>query len=142
MSYSKVILIGNLTRDPELRTLPAGTNVGQFTVAVNRKFKDAQGALKEEVSFVDCEAWGSAASNVAKFFTKGTPIFVEGRIKQDTWEDKASGQKRSRLKVVVESWQFVGGKRDNAPAPAPASDAGRTATVPGGAEVQDDVPFY
>jgi single-strand DNA-binding protein len=114
MGFSKVILIGNLTRDPEIRSTPSGTQIAQFAIAVNRKWKDVgTGQTKEEVSFIDVEAWSKTAEAIAKFFHKGDPIFIEGRLKQDSWEDKTSGQKRSKLKVVAEGFQFQGVKRSN-----------------------------
>lgn len=107
-SYNKVLLMGNLTRDVEVRMLPSGSQqVGNFGIAVNRKFRDSAGELREEVTFVDCEAWGKTAENMAKFFSKGRPVFIEGRLKLDTWQDKNDGTNRSKLKVVVESFEFV-----------------------------------
>lgn len=109
-SYNKVILLGNLTRDPELRVTPKGTAICQFGLAVNRKFRDASGTTREEVTFVDIEAWDKQGENISKFCTKGSPLLVEGRLKLDTWDDKASGQKRSKLKVVLENFQLIGGR--------------------------------
>ncbi len=109
-SYNKVILMGNLTRDPELRVTPKGTAICQFGLAVNRKFKDGSGSLREEVTFIDIEAWEKQGENISKFCTKGSPLLVEGRLKLDTWDDKTSGQKRSKLKVVLENFQLVGAR--------------------------------
>ena len=109
-SYNKVLLLGNLTRDPEMRVTPKGTAVCQFGLAVNRQFKDDSGQMREEVTFVDLEAWGKQAETIAKYMTKGRPLFVEGRLKFDQWDDKATGQKRSKLKVVLENFQFIGGR--------------------------------
>lgn len=115
-NFNKVYLIGNLTRDPELRVTPKGTAICQFGVAVNRQFKDESGALRDETTFVDIEAWGKQGETISKYCTKGRPLFIEGRLKFDQWEDKASGQKRSKLKVVLEGFQFLGsGQRDGAP---------------------------
>jgi len=108
-NLNKVMLIGNLTRDVELRVLPKGTSIGQFGLAVNRKWKDESGQKKEEVTFIDCEAWGKTAEIIAKYTTKGRPLFVEGRLKLDSWDDKTSGQKRTKIKVVVENFQFLNG---------------------------------
>lgn len=109
MAYlNKVLLIGNLTRDPELRVTPKGTPICQFGLAVNRQFKDESGATRDETTFVDIEAWGKQGELVSKYLTKGSPCFVEGRLRLDQWEDKQSGQKRSRLKVVLENVQFLG----------------------------------
>jgi single-strand DNA-binding protein len=115
-NFNKVYLIGNLTRDPELRVTPKGTAICQFGLAVNRQFKDESGALRDETTFVDIEAWGRQGETISKYCTKGRPLFVEGRLKFDQWEDKTSGQKRSKLKVVLEGFQFLGsGQRDGAP---------------------------
>ncbi len=158
-SFNKVILLGNLTRDPELRTTPKGTQICQFGIAVSRQFKDESGAMREEATFVDIEAWSKQAEIVGKYFTKGRPILVEGRLKLDTWDDKTSGQKRSKLKVVLESFQFVGPRAGEGGSPAsseegePASEprstppprpsAGRSAPPPPPAtpSVDEDVPF-
>jgi single-strand DNA-binding protein len=135
-NFNKVYLIGNLTRDPELRVTPKGTAICQFGLAVNRSFKDESGAVREEVTFVDIEAWGKQAETINKFCTKGKPLFVEGRLKFDSWEDKTSGQKRSKLKVVLEGFQFLGA------APSPAS-AGPDTPAAGSASAPEpeDVPF-
>jgi single-strand DNA-binding protein len=109
--YSKVIVMGNLTRDPELKYLTSGTALCKITVAVNRTWKSQAGEKKEEVSFIDCTAWGRRAEVVAEYFSKGDPIMVEGHLKQENWETP-EGQKRSKLGVTLESFQFVGGKRD------------------------------
>src|SRR5690606_10054060 len=103
-SYNKVILLGNLTRDPELRVTPKGTAICQFGLAVNRKFRDASGSTREEVTFVDIEAWDKQGENISKFCTRGSPLLVEGRLKLDQWDDKTSGQKRSKLKIVLENF--------------------------------------
>lgn len=108
-NFNKVYLIGNLTRDPELRVTPKGTAICQFGLAVNRQFKDESGAMRDDTTFVDIEAWGRQGETISKYCTKGRPLFVEGRLKLDQWEDKASGQKRSKLKVVLEGFQFLGG---------------------------------
>ena len=108
-NFNKVYLIGNLTRDPELRVTPKGTAICQFGIAVNRQFKDESGALRDDTTFVDIEAWGKQAETISKYMTKGRPLFIEGRLKLDQWEDKNSGQKRSRMKVVLEGFQFLGG---------------------------------
>ena len=111
-SLNKVLLIGNLTRDPEVRMLPSGRSVCKFGLAVNRSFKDAEGNSKDETTFVDVESFGPSGEALARFFNKGKPIFVEGRLKLDQWESQ-TGEKRSKLLVVLDNWQFVGSKRDN-----------------------------
>lgn len=104
-NFNKVILLGNLTRDVEIRQA-GGTSVGRIGLAVNRKFTTAGGENREEVTFIDCEAWGKQAEVMAKYLAKGRPVFIEGRLKLDQWEDK-EGKKQSKLKVVVEGFQFV-----------------------------------
>lgn len=113
-NLNKVFLIGNLTRDPELRVTPRGTPICQFGMAISRQFKDESGQTREEATFVDVEAWGKQGEIISKYVTKGRPLFVEGRLRFDQWEDKTSGQKRSRLKVVLENFQFLGGRDANA----------------------------
>jgi len=131
-SLNKVMLIGNLTRDPELRVTPKGTAICQFGLAVNRQFKDESGATRDETTFVDIEAWGKQGETVAKYLTKGRPLFVEGRLKLDTWDDKTTGQKRSKMKIVLENFQFLGGREDGEGAQkssAPAGEEGVDQTI-------------
>ena len=109
-SYNKVILMRNLTRDPEVKHTSGNQTVVNFGLAVNRRYKTADGERREEVTFIDCEAWGYTAENIGKFFSKGRPIYVEGRLKLDTWEDRNDGSKRSKLKVVIDNFQFVDSK--------------------------------
>ena len=109
-SFNKVILMGNLTRDPQLKYLPSQTAVVEFGLACNRKFKTQAGEDKEEVTFVDCTAFGKTGELINQYFTKGKPIFIEGRLKFDQWEDKQGGGKRSKLTVVIENFQFVGSR--------------------------------
>ncbi len=164
-SFNKVILMGNLTRDPQLKYLPSQTPVADFGLAMNRRFKGQNGEDREEVTFVDCSAFSKTAELINQYFTKGKPIFIEGRLKYDSWEDKQGGGKRSRLLVVVENFQFVGGRdggggsggershdgdeqrpQRSAPRGAPASHgAGRPAPEPPFDDSQqfkeDDIPF-
>lgn len=142
-SFNKIILLGNLTRDPELRTTPSGMSICQFGLATNRKFKDTAGNVKEEVMFIDVEAWGKQAETVTKFFTKGKPILVEGRLKLDQWDDKTTGQKRSRHKVVLESFQFVGdGQQSGGDQPARTSAPPPSRPSAPAQDINDeDVPF-
>ena len=106
-NFNKVILAGNLTRDPELRYTPKGTAIANITLAINRTWKSETGEMKEEVSFVDVDVWGRQAEVIAQYMKKGRPLLVEGRLKQDTWEDKNTNQKQSKLKVVLESFSFI-----------------------------------
>lgn len=132
-NLNKVMLIGNLTRDPELRVTPKGTAICQFSLAVNRKYKGADGNDAEEVVFVDLEAWGKTGETISKYCTKGKPLFVEGRLKLDQWEDKTTKEKRSRMKVVVEQFQFLGDGR--------AATGGAPAAQKPAAGEESDVQF-
>lgn len=118
-SFNKVILLGNLTRDPQLRYLPSNTAVCEFGLAMNRRYKDRDGNQKEEVCFVDIEAFGRQAETINQYMTKGRSLLVEGHLQLDSWTGQ-DGQKRSRLRVIVENSQFVGGRGDQ-PAPAGAT---------------------
>ena len=109
--FSKAIIVGNITRDPELRSTPSGAQVCGFSVAVNRTYKDSSGANQESVSFIDCSAWGRAGEIIAQYAKKGSGILISGRLEQRSWEDK-EGQKRSRVEIVVEDFNFVGGNGD------------------------------
>ena len=107
-SFNKVILAGNLTRDVELRFTPKGTPIAQFSLAVNRAWKDDAGNKKEEVSFIDCKSLGKQAETISEWFKKGRPILIEGRLNQETWDDKETKEKRSKLVVIVEGFSFIG----------------------------------
>jgi single-strand DNA-binding protein len=110
-SFNKVILLGNLTRDPEVRYTPKGTAVTDLGLAVNRTYTADNGEKREEVTFVDVTFWGRTAEVAGEYLKKGRPVFVEGRLQLDSWDDKQSGQKRSKLKVVGENMQMLGGPR-------------------------------
>ena len=160
MAYlNKTFLIGNLTRDPELRVTPKGTAVCQFGLAVNRQYKDESGATRDETAFIDIEAWGKQGELCSKYLQKGSLAFIEGRLRFDSWEDKTSGQKRNKLKVVLENVQFLtrgggggggGGSGasaesaaaagDDAPAERPPRPAVKPAPEAKPA-ADDDVPF-
>lgn len=115
-SYNKVILMGNFTRDPELRYLPNNTPVSDFGLAVNDRFLNKNtNQWEDRANFVDCTAFGRTAENITKFFAKGRPIFIEGKLRFEQWEDRQSGQKRSKLKVVIDAWQFVDSKGGDGP---------------------------
>ena len=121
-SYNRVILMGNLTRDPELKTLPSQTVVCDFALAVNRRWKDTDGADREEVLFIDCAAFGKTGQTIGETLTKGRPIHVEGRLKFEQWEQE-DGQRRSKIRVVVEQFRFVDRKPGST---EPAQRTGRT----------------
>ena len=161
MAYlNKVFLIGNLTRDPELRVTPKGTAICQFGIAVNRQFKDESGATRDETTFVDIEAWGKQGELVSKYLSKGSLAMVEGRLKLDQWEDKTSGQKRSKIKVVLDNVQFLssrggsggggggapmGEEGGDSPSPErhspPSRGGGSPKPGPAAGNIDEDVPF-
>ena len=147
-SFNKVILVGNLTRDPELRYTPKGTAVARIGLACNRKWKSETGEMKEEVTFVDVDAFGKSAETIGQYLKKGRPILIEGRLRYETWEDKQSGQKKSKLGVVLESFQFLdsgGGGRSGETAPARAASPVAAPAPESEPDVPphegDDVPF-
>jgi len=131
-SLNKVLLMGNLTRDPELRYTPKGLAVAKLSLAINRTWKSESGELREEVTFVDAGAFGRQAETLASHVKKGRPLFIEGRLKLDQWDDKQTGQKRSKLNVIIESFQFLdSGRRDaEAPAREPAQSSARPSDTP------------
>jgi single-strand DNA-binding protein len=154
-NFNKVILAGNLTRDPEVRYTPKGTAIAKLGMAINRTWKTDTGETKEEVTFVDVDAFGRTAEVISQYLKKGRPILVEGRLKLDQWDDKQTGQKRSRLGVVLENFQFLdsgrgdgsgggggGGGRSFSQAPPSNAPASPDAPEPEGpAPEEDDVPF-
>ncbi|MDR1665831.1 MAG: single-stranded DNA-binding protein [Puniceicoccales bacterium] len=111
-SYNRVLLMGNFVRDPELRVTPNGLAICRFTIATSRVIRQGDGNTREEVTFVDVEAFGKTGETVAKYFQKGRPIFVEGRLRLNEWQTN-TGEKRSKLMVVLESFVFVGSKASN-----------------------------
>lgn len=161
-SFNKVILIGNLTRDPELKYTPKGTAVARITLATNRSWKSETGEAREEVTFIDIDVFGRQAEVIGQYLKKGRPLMVEGRLKQDQWDDKTTGQKRSKMLVVLENFQFLdsgknagggagaeaGGGGEYAsrePAPRPARPAPSAPAAPSDPDMppaeDDDVPF-
>jgi single-strand DNA-binding protein len=151
-NFNKVILAGNLTRDPELRYTPKGTAIAKIGLAINRKWRSETGEMKDETTFVDVDCFGKTAETVGQYLKKGRPILVEGRLRYETWEDKQSGAKRSKLGVVMESFQFMDsgrtgeGGEGSTPA-APRASRPATGTSPAepiegdGPPESDDVPF-
>src|SRR5215208_1488020 len=121
-SVNKVILVGNLTRDPQTKQLPTQTMVAEFGLAMNRKFKSPEGEDREEVCYVDCAAFGRQAEVIQKYCRKGKSLYVEGRLRYDSWEDKGGHGKRSKLTVVVENFQFLGGRDDQPPGVVTSGD--------------------
>jgi single-strand DNA-binding protein len=160
--FNKVIIAGNLTRDPELRYTPSGTAIAKFGLAVNRRWKDQNGEQKEETTFVDVDAFGKQAELIGQYVKKGNPLLVEGRLRLDTWEDKQTQQKKSKLGVVLEGMTFLGsgqtregggdfGGGGGTPAPRPTRPAPSAPPPSGGGgggepeggmpPEEDDVPF-
>lgn len=138
MNVNIVHIAGRLTRDVEVRSVSSGTQVANIGIAINRKWSDKSGEKKEETTFVDCEAWGKTAEVMAQYLSKGSEVFVSGRLRLDLWDDK-DGSKRSKMKVVVDSFQFVGGKQEtDEPSPQQRPPARRTAPA---AMNPDDLPF-
>lgn len=154
-SFNKVILVGNLTRDPELRHIPSGTAVCEIGLAVNSYWFDKQtNTRKEETTFVDVTLWGRNAEVASEYLTKGKPVLIEGRLQLDQWDDKQTGQKRSKLKVVGETMQLLGSRQEGgsggAPRGAASGNRGGSPSEPSGAPdfysdapapPQDEVPF-
>jgi len=147
-SFNKVILMGNLTRDPELRYTPKGTAVARIGLAVNRVWRTEAGENREEVTFVDVDAYGKTAETIAQYLKKGNPLLVEGRLRLHTWEDKQTQQKQSKLRVDLETFKFVGpSNREGGAVPAapraaaPPSAAAEPAEANGLPHEGDDVPF-
>lgn len=152
-NLNKVQLMGNLTRDPETKYTPKGTCVISFALAINRRYTTESGEKREETTFVDIEAYGRVAETIAEYVKKGDPLYVEGRLKLDQWDDKQTGQKRSRMKVITDAFQFLGlrkreddqGGQDYAPParegrPAPQRPP-RPPADPDLDAAPDDIPF-
>jgi len=165
-NLNKVMLMGNLTRDPEIKYTPKGTAVADIGLAVNRTYTTDQGERREETTFVDVELWGRQAELAGQYLKKGRPVYVEGRLKLDTWDDKQTGQKRSKMRVVGENLQFLGSREGgpggdmggggeseggytSAPPPRPAPKQAFKPSAPAKPPVdpdldtieEDDVPF-
>jgi single-strand DNA-binding protein len=148
-SFNKVILLGNLTRDPEVRYTPKGSAVCDLGVAVNRQYTLDSGEKREEVTYVDVVLWSRLAEIAGEYLRKGRPVFIEGRLQMDTWDDKQTGQKRSKLRVIGETMQLLGSRP-----PAAAGEAAETEREPRGGKTtpppkpaepaepdEDEIPF-
>jgi len=156
-SFNKVILLGNLTRDPEVRYTPKGTAVTELGMAVNRVYTAENGEKREETTFVDVTLWGRTAEIAGEYLKKGRPVLIEGRLQLDTWDDKQSGQKRSKLKVVADGLQLLGsrpggsggggggggGDDEGSSAPGSSKPASPPRAAPSAPSVPDDdeIPF-
>jgi single-strand DNA-binding protein len=123
-NLNKVQLMGNITRDPEVRYTPKGTAVTDISLAINRNYTGDDGQRHEETTFVDITFWGRQAEVIGEYMKKGRPLYVEGRLQLDTWEDKTTGQQRSRLKVVGENFQFLGSREDGGGGGGPRGGGG------------------
>jgi len=146
-SLNKVFLMGNLTRDPEVRHTPKGTAVGDLAMAINMSYRAQDGTEKEEVCYVDVVVWGRQAETCRDYLSKGAPVFVEGRLQLDQWEGP-EGEKKSRMRVRADRVQFLsrgggsgGGARGGKGSPAAADDGGGKGSAPGRDIPEDDVPF-
>jgi single-strand DNA-binding protein len=154
-NLNKVMLIGNLTRDPELRHTPKGTAVSEISLAINRVWKDDNGQKQEDTTFVEVTLWGRQAELAQQYLTKGRPVYIEGRLQLDSWDDKETGKKRSKIRVIGENMQFLstgtgsggGNSPDRAPQQSrPASQSfgspqGATAAPADEYQEDDDIPF-
>ena len=150
-SFNKVILLGNLTRDPEVRYTPKGSAVCDLGIAVNRVYTTDSGEKREEVTYVDVVLWARLAEIAGEYLKKGRPVFVEGRLQMDSWDDKQTGQKRTKLRVVGESMQLLGSRPggaagESADEDRPGTSAGsKTAAPPKSAKPterdDDEIPF-
>jgi single-strand DNA-binding protein len=138
-SYNKVILMGNLTRDPEIRYTPKGMAVADIGLAVNRTYTTDGGEKQTEVTFVDVTLWGRTAEIAGEYLKKGRPAFIEGRLQLDSWDDKQSGQKRSKLKIVGEALQLIGGRPESQQEAPPTTRASKPSFP--AAPDDDEIPF-
>jgi single-strand DNA-binding protein len=137
-SFNSVIIVGNVTRDPELKYTPKGMAIARIGLAINRKFAGEDGQQREEVTFVDVDAFGKQAETIGQHVRKGSSLLVDGRLKLDEWTDKQSGQKRTKLGVVLEGFQFLGKKDDSAPQGQPAQRPTRQPNPPQAVPQHDD----
>lgn len=137
-NHSSIVQIGHITRDPELRSTPSGKFVAKSGLATNHRFGQGDQS-KDEVCFIDFEIWGSSAESLAKHVHKGDAILIEGRLKMDSWDDKTSGQKRTKHVISVSRWSFMGGKKDEADAPARSVRPARQPALV--TPEESDVPF-
>lgn len=136
--FSKAIVAGNVTRDPEMRATPSGAQACNFTIAVNRVFRGADGNQQEQTSFIDCVAWGKSGETIAQYVKKGSALIVSGRIEQRSWEDKTSGQRRSRVEIIVDDFSFVGGG-DGGSSRGSGASAPRAAKASASVDASDEV---
>ncbi len=141
MAFNKVILMGNLTADPEVRTTPSGQSVTSFSLAVNRTFRGSDGNRREETSFINCTAWGNTGETIAKYVGKGRQLLVSGRLQQRSWEDKETGKRRSAIDVIVEEFSFVNDGRGSGANAAGGNQKASSQPPADTAEVDADEPI-
>lgn len=139
MAFNKVVLLGNLTADPETRTTPSGQSVTSFSLAINRTWNDAGGNRQEATSFINCTAWGARGETIARYVGKGRQLLVSGRLEQRSWDDKETGKKRSAIDVIVEEFSFVSDGRGNG-SEGGASSPRASKSAPKEDVVIDDIP--
>ncbi len=137
--FSKAIIAGNVTRDPEMRTTGSGSQVCSFAVAVNRTFRDSSGNQQDQVSYLDCVAWGKSAEIICQYVHKGSSLLVSGRLEQRSWEDKTTGQRRSRVEIIVEDFSFIGGNGNGGGNGGGSSSYGGSSSAVSSAGTSDDV---
>ena len=148
-NYNKVILMGNLTRDPEVKYTSGGTAIAKLGMAINRTWTNKEGQKQEETTFVDVDAFGRQAEVIGQYLKKGRPVMIEGRLKLDQWDDKQTGQKRSKLGVTLEGFQFLdsrgegggGGQGYQSDAPAAGASSASASAPAANIPEEDDVPF-
>ena len=148
-NYNKVILMGNLTRDPEVKYTSGGTAIAKLGMAINRSWTNKEGQKQEETTFVDVDAFGRQAEVIGQYLKKGRPVMIEGRLKLDQWDDKQTGQKRSKLGVTLEGFQFLdsrgegggGGQGYQSDAPAAGASSASASAPAANIPEDDDVPF-
>lgn len=141
MAFNKVIIMGNLTADPEVRTTPSGQSVTSFSLAVNRTFRGSDGNRREETSFINCTAWGNTGETIAKYVGKGRQLLVSGRLQQRSWEDKETGKRRSAIDVIVEEFSFVNDGRGSGANASGGSQKSNAQPPADTAEVDADEPI-
>jgi len=144
-NLNRTLLIGNITRDPEVRFTPKGTAVCEIGLAINRKYSaEGDNGLREETTFIDITFWAKEAETLGEYAKKGSQLYIEGRLQLDSWDDKETGKKRTKLKVTGERFQFLGSREAGGQAnssPAPAQARGNASVQPGAAEDGDEIPF-
>jgi len=138
-SLNKVLLIGNLVRDPEMKQTPSGSNVTNFCLAVNNKFKAKDGSMKDDTVFIDVDVWGKQAGPCAEYLSKGSPALIEGRLKMDSWEQ--DGKKRTRIKCVAQSVQFLSTKGESEQGQAPKQESSPQPSGDASGGPSDGLPF-